>query len=69
MGDDLSANRLQDFGFHAPSMSWLAARALMIEPTESESKAELGRFGEAMIAIRVEIAEVAWGSWTMRTIR
>jgi glycine dehydrogenase len=55
------AKRLQDFGFHAPTMSWPVAGTLMIEPTESESKAELDRFCEAMIAIRVEIAEVGAG--------
>jgi glycine dehydrogenase len=55
------AKRLQDFGYHAPTMSWPVAGTLMIEPTESESKAELDRFCEAMIAIRAEIAEVAAG--------
>jgi glycine dehydrogenase len=55
------AKRLQDFGFHAPTMSWPVAGTLMIEPTESESKAELDRFCEAMIAIRDEISEVAAG--------
>jgi glycine dehydrogenase len=55
------AKRLQDFGFHAPTMSWPVAGTLMIEPTESESKAELDRFCEAMIAIRAEISEVAAG--------
>jgi glycine dehydrogenase len=55
------AKRLQDFGYHAPTMSWPVAGTLMIEPTESESKAELDRFCEAMIAIRGEIAEIAAG--------
>jgi len=56
------AKRLQDFGFHAPTMSWPVAGTLMIEPTESESKAELDRFCEAMIAIRCEIAAIAAGT-------
>jgi glycine dehydrogenase len=56
------AKRLQDFGFHAPTMSWPVAGTLMIEPTESESKPELDRFCEAMIAIRGEIAAVAAGT-------
>ncbi len=55
------AKRLMDFGFHAPTMSWPVAGTLMIEPTESESKAELDRFCEAMIAIRGEIAAIAVG--------
>jgi len=55
------AKRLMDFGFHAPTMSWPVAGTLMIEPTESESKAELDRFCEAMIAIRAEIAAIAVG--------
>jgi glycine dehydrogenase len=55
------AKRLQDFGYHAPTMSWPVAGTLMIEPTESESKAELDRFCEAMIAIRAEISDVAAG--------
>jgi glycine dehydrogenase len=53
------AKRLQDFGYHAPTMSWPVAGTLMIEPTESESKTELDRFCDAMIAIRAEIAEIA----------
>ena len=52
--DDI-AKRLIDYGFHAPTMSFPVAGTLMIEPTESESKAELDRFCEAMIAIRSEI--------------
>ena len=55
------AKRLQDFGFHAPTMSWPVPGTLMIEPTESESKAELDRFCDAMIAIRAEIAAIAAG--------
>jgi glycine dehydrogenase len=55
------AKRLIDFGFHAPTMSWPVAGTLMIEPTESESLAELDRFCEAMIAIRGEIAAVEEG--------
>ena len=55
------AKRLQDFGYHAPTMSWPVAGTLMIEPTECESKAELDRFCDAMIAIRAEIAEIAAG--------
>ena len=53
--DDI-AKRLIDYGFHAPTMSFPVAGTLMIEPTESESKAELDRFCDAMIAIRDEIA-------------
>jgi len=56
------AKRLQDFGYHAPTMSWPVAGTLMIEPTESESKTELDRFCEAMIAIRAEIAAIAAGT-------
>ncbi len=55
------AKRLMDFGFHAPTMSWPVAGTLMIEPTESESKAEIDRFCEAMIAIRAEIGAIAVG--------
>ena len=58
--DDI-AKRLIDFGFHAPTMSWPVAGTLMIEPTESESKAELDRFCEAMIAIREEIRAIEEG--------
>ena len=58
--DDV-AKRLMDYGFHAPTMSWPVAGTLMIEPTESESKAELDRFCDALIAIRGEIAEVEQG--------
>jgi glycine dehydrogenase len=58
--DDV-AKRLIDFGFHAPTMSFPVPGTLMIEPTESESKNELDRFCDAMIAIREEIAKVASG--------
>ncbi|QDF74380.1 MULTISPECIES: aminomethyl-transferring glycine dehydrogenase [Shewanella] len=57
------AKRLNDYGFHAPTMSFPVAGTLMIEPTESESKAELDRFIEAMVAIRGEIAKVEAGEW------
>ena len=60
--DDI-AKRLIDYGFHAPTMSFPVPGTLMIEPTESESKAELDRFCEAMIAIRHEIAEIENGRW------
>ncbi len=56
------AKRLQDFGYHAPTMSWPVAGTLMIEPTESESKAELDRFCDAMIAIRGEITAISAGT-------
>ncbi len=55
------AKRLMDYGFHAPTMSFPVPGTLMIEPTESESKAELDRFCEAMIKIRGEIEEIAAG--------
>ena len=55
------AKRLQDFGYHAPTMSWPVAGTLMIEPTEREGKAELDRFCDAMLAIRAEVAAVAEG--------
>lgn len=48
-------------GFHAPTMSWPVAGTLMIEPTESEDKAELDRFCDAMISIRQEIADIEEG--------
>jgi glycine dehydrogenase len=56
------AKRLMDYGFHAPTVSFPVAGTLMIEPTESESKEELDRFCEAMIAIRGEIREVEEGT-------
>jgi glycine dehydrogenase len=55
------AKRLMDHGFHAPTMSWPVPGTLMIEPTESESKAELDRFCDALIAIRQEIAAIEQG--------
>lgn len=55
------AKRLQDYGFHAPTMSWPVANTLMIEPTESESKAELDRFCDALISIRQEIRDIEDG--------
>jgi len=55
------AKRLMDYGFHAPTVSFPVAGTLMIEPTESESKDELDRFCEAMIAIKSEINEVVNG--------
>jgi glycine dehydrogenase len=58
--DDI-AKRLMDFGFHAPTMSFPVAGTLMIEPTESESKAELDRFVDALLAIRAEIADIEAG--------
>lgn len=59
--DDV-AKRLIDYGFHAPTMSWPVAGTLMIEPTESESLAELDRFCDAMIQIREEIREIETGA-------
>ncbi|GFP57393.1 glycine dehydrogenase (decarboxylating), mitochondrial [Trichoderma asperellum] len=55
------AKRLQDYGFHAPTMSWPVPNTLMVEPTESESKEELDRFVDAMISIRNEIREIEEG--------
>ncbi len=55
------AKRLIDYGFHAPTMSWPVAGTLMVEPTESESLAELDRFCDALIAIRAEAADIAEG--------
>ncbi|KUY17631.1 glycine dehydrogenase (aminomethyl-transferring) [Elizabethkingia miricola] len=55
------AKRLMDYGFHAPTVSFPVAGTLMIEPTESESKAEIDRFAEALISIRKEIDEIAEG--------
>ncbi|MFZ6812839.1 aminomethyl-transferring glycine dehydrogenase [Undibacterium sp. Rencai35W] len=57
------AKRLIDFGFHAPTMSFPVPGTLMIEPTESESQAELDRFIDAMIVIREEISKVASGEF------
>ena len=58
--DDV-AKRLIDNGFHAPTMSWPVAGTLMVEPTESETKAELDRFCTAMLAIRDEVADIEGG--------
>jgi glycine dehydrogenase len=58
--DDV-AKRLIDYGFHAPTMSFPVPGTLMIEPTESESKSEIDRFVEAMIAIRAEIRMIEQG--------
>ncbi len=55
------AKRLMDYGFHAPTVSFPVAGTMMIEPTESESKAELDRFCDAMMAIRAEIQEIEKG--------
>ena len=55
------AKRLMDYGFHAPTVSFPVAGTLMVEPTESESKFELDRFVDAMLAIRAEIAEIEAG--------
>ena len=55
------AKRLQDFGYHAPTMSWPVAGTLMVEPTESEGRAELDRFCDALIAIRAEIKAITEG--------
>ena len=56
------AKRLMDYGYHAPTVSWPVAGTVMVEPTESESKQELDRFCDAMIAIRGEIAEIENGN-------
>ncbi len=60
--DDV-AKRLADYGFHAPTMSFPVAGTLMVEPTESESLAEVDAFCDAMIAIRAEIDQVGSGQW------
>ena len=57
------AKRLMDYGFHAPTVSFPVAGTIMVEPTESESKAELDRFIAAMISIREEIRKIEQGSW------
>ena len=57
------AKRLMDYGFHAPTMSFPVAGTFMVEPTESESKDELDRFADAMIAIYHEIQNVGSGAW------
>lgn len=56
------AKRLQDYGFHSPTMSWPVAGTLMVEPTESEDLAELDRFCDAMLAIRAEIDDIGKGT-------
>uniref|UniRef100_A0A8C5HTE8 Glycine cleavage system P protein n=1 Tax=Gouania willdenowi TaxID=441366 RepID=A0A8C5HTE8_GOUWI len=60
------AKRLQDYGFHAPTMSWPVSGTLMIEPTESEDKAEMDRFCDALLGIRQEIAEIEEGRMDSR---
>jgi len=57
------AKRLMDYGFHAPTMSWPVPRSLMVEPTESEDKAELDRFCDAFIAMYKEVKRVESGEW------
>ncbi len=59
------AKRLADYGFHAPTLSFPVAGTLMVEPTESESREELDRFCEAMIAIRAEADRVGSGEWPL----
>lgn len=59
------AKRLMDYGFHAPTLSFPVAGTIMIEPTESESKAELDRFCDALLAIRREIDEIAEGKYSI----
>jgi glycine dehydrogenase len=63
IGEEDIAKRLIDFGFHAPTMSFPVAGTLMIEPTESESLAEVDRFCDALITIREEISAVESGRW------
>ncbi len=62
MAEDV-AKRLMDYGFHAPTLSFPVPNTLMVEPTESETLAELDRFIDAMLAIRAEIAQVEQGVW------
>jgi glycine dehydrogenase len=57
------AKRLQDYGFHSPTVSWPVHGALMIEPTESECRAELDRLCDALLSIREEIARIERGEW------
>ncbi|OUL59292.1 aminomethyl-transferring glycine dehydrogenase [Pseudoalteromonas ulvae] len=59
------AKRLQDYGFHSPTMSFPVAGTLMIEPTESENKVEIDRFIEAMVSIKGEIDKIINGEWTI----
>ena len=56
------AKRLMDYGFHAPTVSWPVAGTMMVEPTESEHKAELDRFCDAMVAVRQEVDAIASGA-------
>lgn len=65
IGEEDIAKRLMDFGFHAPTMSFPVAGTLMIEPTESESIAEIDRFCDALITIRDEIREVESARWSL----
>merc|ERR1711915_531704 len=60
------AKRLQDYGFHAPTMSWPVAGALMIEPTESEDKEEMDRYCDALIGVRNEIRDIEEGRYDSR---
>jgi len=60
------AKRLQDYGFHAPTMSWPVAGSLMIEPTESEDKAEMDRYCDALVSIRREISDIEEGRMDSR---
>jgi len=55
------AKRLQDYGFHSPTMSWPVPNTLMIEPTESENRGELDRYCDALISIRKEIRDIEEG--------
>jgi glycine dehydrogenase len=55
------AKRLQDYGFHSPTMSWPVPGTIMIEPTESESRAELDRFCDALVSIRAEVEQIEMG--------
>ena len=56
------AKRLQDYGFHSPTMSWPVGGTIMVEPTESEDKAEMDRFCDALLYIRREIEDVVSGA-------
>jgi glycine dehydrogenase len=58
------AKRLMDYGFHAPTLSFPVADTLMVEPTESEPKAELDRFCDAMISIHAELEKIRCGAWS-----
>ncbi|NVO07647.1 MAG: aminomethyl-transferring glycine dehydrogenase, partial [Rhodoferax sp.] len=62
MAEDV-AKRLMDYGFHSPTLSFPVPNTLMVEPTESETLAELDRFIHAMLAIRAEIAQIESGAW------